>query len=373
MKRTPILIGCDAGAAGRDLLARRDLDLSWALTPAEIIAALTIEKPKMFLLREEMTSVLGTAPMPSATVVMVEPDGWLRREKYYRLGVTALVRASNRERILEAVSELTGLSFSRYPRVPYVDIVDVIDGDRHVYLETLELSTTGISVRYEEWMRVGANISVGFEMMDPPFRIPATVVRLDLEQPEPAAGICFCSVDDVARARLAAVVDMRQRELGPLPEPVGLTADLSGTFTLDLLASPTAALNDRLLLAEAEQGSVRLPSWMARVLASWTGLERSALRTGRPEFAGHAVDLRIELARARLDEGIPGRALADKILEFARQLGVHAAGSPQADLAQVPRIRAALLHGIYGTAAALRPRAASQSEARAQADRCSSN
>ena len=48
--RSPVLVVCDAGDAGRDLLSRRDLDLAWALTADEAEAALkeALADPSLF-------------------------------------------------------------------------------------------------------------------------------------------------------------------------------------------------------------------------------------------------------------------------------------------------------------------------------------
>ncbi|MEO1339141.1 MAG: hypothetical protein AAFV29_26095, partial [Myxococcota bacterium] len=92
--------------------------LRWALTLDEAKAVFAADPPRLVLARETMADdVLSHLPSGLPAVVLLEPDGWSRRERYAQAGATALVRANNRERILEAVSELTGLAFRVHPRI----------------------------------------------------------------------------------------------------------------------------------------------------------------------------------------------------------------------------------------------------------------
>src|SRR5437762_8614450 len=109
MKRTPILVCCDAGAAGRVLLARRDLDLRWALTFEEARAVVKSGFPRLVVMREEVAAglleTMREAKSTASSIVLLEEDGWSRYDGYLSRGATVLVRETNGRRILEAISE----------------------------------------------------------------------------------------------------------------------------------------------------------------------------------------------------------------------------------------------------------------------------
>jgi hypothetical protein len=365
MKSTRILVCSDAGAAGRDLLARRDVELDWALTPEESVAALQSLSPDAVVAREDFVLTLlrhgRRAIDGTPVVVLVEPDGWERRDRYFEAGATALVRASNRDRILEALSELTGLNSSVHPRVPYDDVVDIRLRGRRRFHEGVELSSSGVTVRDVEEVALGTTCEVTLVMMDPPYTFSAMVIRQQHEGAGRVTGLAFNAISDDERAMLLEQIAKKQRALEPLPEPVGLTADLSGsTFTLDLFtAMQGESSNERYheLLAElVEAGDdilqVRAPRWLRRVCRHLTELERRALSGGpAPEYALAALDMRIDLARSRAFNmrAVPSQKEVDLCLDFCRALAVDSVDSEVEDLAQVPRIRAELLREVYGT------------------------
>jgi len=174
-------------------------------------------------------------------------------------------------------------------------------------------------------------------------------------------GFAFNAISDDERAMLLDEIDRKRRALAPLPEPVGLTTDLSGsTYTLDLFTAMQGESSNRryhdilrqLLDAGEDIGAVRSPRWLRRVGRHLTELERRAL-TGRPapEFALAALDMRIDLARSRAFnlQATPTQKEVDLCLDFCRSLAIDAIDSGCEDLAQVPPIRADLLREVYGT------------------------
>jgi len=156
-------------------------------------------------------------------------------------------------------------------------------------------------------------------------------------------------------------IERKRRALEPLPEPVGLTADLSGsTYTLDLFTAMQGESSNtryyeilgQLLEAGEDMVEVRAPRWLRRVCRHLTELERRALIGGpAPDYAMAALDMRIDLARSRAFnfKAIPSQKEVDLCLDFCRALAVDALDSDAADLAQVPQIRAELLREVYGT------------------------
>lgn len=369
MKHPSILVCCDAGALGRELLTRRDIALDWALTPAEAVAVATARPPRLVVTREDWAlEFLRAVPdLGVPVIVLLEADGWERRQAYSDAGATALVRAGNKERIAEAIGELTGLSFPTHPRVPYQDVVDAWRGKDKLFLETIELSTSGVVVREFSGARVGDRLRLDFVMLDPPLTANAMVVRKDRDthNNQEVVGMCFVDLSDQERVRLERLIRGEVEKAEPLPEPIGLRPDLSGTYSLDLFATLGSEGDTafRVLLRAAEQGQAggqRLPHWLERVGRSLSLLERRALLTGEPDFASAAVDVRIGLARSLAESlrQLPTRDEGARALEFCRTLAEQSQGLPADHLSEVPQIRVGILRAVYGSI--LGPRTATQ-------------
>lgn len=360
-----LLICSDAGAAGRDLLARRDVALEWALTPEEAVAAVQRRLPHAVIAREEfaLSFLRHTTLRNIPVVILLEQDGWERRQVYFDAGATVLVQAGNRERIMEALSEVCGLSTPNYPRIPYADVVDVeLDGD-HQLLESVELSVTNLTVRDFPAVPIGSVCKVTFVMLEAPISMTALVTRHQPDLAGSITGLAFNAISDEERRTLLELIESKTRALDPLPDPVGLTADLSGsTYTLDLFtAMQGESDNDgyhhilrELMSAGDDLSGVQAPRWLKRVRRHLTELEERALTTGQaPDYAMAALDMRIDLARSRaaLMMDVPSPKEVELCLDFCRALAIDSIESDLRDLAQVAEIRAALLREVYGSIA----------------------
>jgi hypothetical protein len=360
MKR--ILVACDAGAAGRELLTRRDLDLGWALTAKEAEAWMKHKTPDVVLTREEIAPQVLDAvrkmKRSPACVVLLDPDGWDRRVGYFDGGATGLVQASNRARILEAVSNLTGLAFASHARVPFRDVVEVTWRRETHLLETRDLSTSGVAVSGMEGAVVGERLRVAFVMSEPQVVVDGVIVRRMREDGEHVIGVSFLDVDQRSFAGLEAIIEAELAKLPAVPEPVALTSDLAGTFTIDLNTmmaaqqKPEQGFREMLenVVSPSGESEQRLPRWLKRVEHSLTGIEREALLTREPAFASQAIDarIRIERARSRVDGHGPTQDDCKSVLDISRNLASDAASADAKVLADVPNIRAALLLGVYG-------------------------
>lgn len=343
---TRILVACDAGAAGRELLTRHDVELGWALTVEEAAAWTRVSRPEVVLTREELaTQILELSRAP--VVVLLEPDGWARRNQYFEAGATALVQATNRQRILEAISHLTGTSFASHARIPYSDVVEVRYGDDSFLCQTADLSMTGMAVHGLENLPIGARIDVSFVMNEPVVHVQGVVVRYGRRQGEPIAGISFSDVDFERAAEIEAIIDRERTSLPDIPEPTGLTTDLAGTFTLDLVTEGGA--RDRLAQALADDDGTRLPRWLERLASTLTDAERRALLDRRPTFASTALDARIRIAQACVAGEGPSRQDCVAIFELCRSLAEEPGADDETDLPDLPTIRGALLGAVYGT------------------------
>lgn len=354
MSSIPLLVCCDAGAAGRELLARRDMILRWALTPAEAKAVVAVDPPRLLLIRESMADdVLRDLPVGLPAVVLLEADGWARHKRYAEAGATALVRASNRERILEAVSELTGLAFRIHPRLSITEVINMTIGDDTYYLQAAEISASGIAVRNLPGARVGTRVTVELDFLEPPRALTAIVVRFGQDEGQVLAGLAFDGLNDIDRKALSTFIKDRETETR-MPEPEHLAED-PGTYSLDLFQhnGPDTRIFKDMMSASLFPivGAVgpRMPSWLERVADSLTEVERSSLRgTTEVPFAGPALDLRLTLAHTRARAGGQiSPALGQRVLEFSRTLANEGTSRPAEILHQITEIRAALLVEAY--------------------------
>lgn len=349
---------CDSGAAGRDLLVRRDLDLLWALTLDEAVAVLSRDDPELVLVREamaaEVLSHVRALSKRASVVVLLEPDGWANRAGYLKLGAAALAQSSGRARILEAVADLTGRTFPDHVRVPFTEFVEVQCETASRMAETTDMSNTGIGLRYVPEAKVGSAVRVNIDSLDPPLSLPAMVIRNSGE----TVGLRFLELEPAVRARLEHLVDVQNARF-PAPEmPEGLTVDLAGTFTMELFMGETFDLEGdrrfkKLLAAavlEGREGRDGWPRWLINIESKLTALERREF-TADPlvSHASAAVDLRITLARTRAEEPytFPTPQLVQQVLDFSRLLEDYPE-APVPDLADIAALRGQLLRAVYG-------------------------
>lgn len=355
------MIVVDAGAAGRDLLVRRDVELGWALNLPEAQAALERRRPRIVIARAESVHELmkgGQRLLERVpVVVLLSETHWATRERYFDVGATALVSLDSKARIMEAISELTGLPTRYAPRVPYPEVVDIGLLGSRMYLEATELGITGVSIRDFPPSRTGDLVEVSLVMMEPALNLSGMVVRSYIGRQGPVTEIAFNALNAQERAALEAFVSAEASRSAMFPEPVELTSDLSSTtFTLDLFQAmgSGSGLEQWLHILRQRQLSdteVRAPKWLVRVERELSDLERWVV-AGRkcPAFAHAALEMRIDLARAQAS--IVGanslKESCELALDFCRTLTTDAASSPASQLAYVPEIRAGILSQIYG-------------------------
>lgn len=358
MNDSTILIVTDAGAAGRALLGRKDLDTHWALTLDEALAVVEHAKPRACITREDMAmellEALKRTPHSPPVVVLLEQDGWERRDLYFGLGATALASELAAERILEAVSELTGISFRTNPRVPFASVLDATIDEEPLFLETVELSASGVAVRGMPEAQVGDRAELNFVMAEPPVTVTAMVVRTYEHGGETVAGMCFVGLDDERRRALNALVEEQAKAEAQAPDPVGFTADL-GAFTLDLNKTADSGEEGQkvylaMLRESAEHATVVMPSWLKRVQSALTSIEKTALVADEtfPSWALSSIAMRIHLKRERLNsEGPIAEAMLPKVVDHCLMIADQAQGAPSEVLVQAAQIRTALLREVY--------------------------
>jgi hypothetical protein len=359
MSTTSVLVVTDAGSAGRVLLGRRDVDVRWTLTVEEAVAVVRELHPAVCITREvqaesllkAFSEIRGAPPV----VVLLEDDGWERRHLYFGLGATALASERATDRILEAVSELSGVAFRTCPRVQWSQFLDAqVEGDA-CFLEAVDLSVSGVSVKNLPSPVVGMRADVSLDECDPPVLATAMVVRVFESGGETIAGMCFVGLEDADRRAIGQLVDVLARREPQLPEPVGFTTDLGGAFTLDLTESVGKGGDANRVYLNMLKEAVRpegapLPAWLERVKVGLTSIERRAVLSedGLPSWALASVLLRIHLKRERLDApiDIAEREMV-RVVEHCCLVAGEAEGAPRDVLCDVASIRAALLREVY--------------------------
>ncbi len=357
MNPISILVLTDAGAAGRELLLRRDLDLGWALTVEEALAALERRRPRVLVTREHLVaalfergrSLLSRVPV----VVLLEPDGWDRRGELFSLGATALASAASPARIFEAIAELTGIGTRYAPRAPYTEVVDVSFLGSRLFLEAAELGPSGVSIREFPPAQRGDRVEVGLIMLEPPLTVFGMVTRCQVGRSGSFTEVAFNALDDGERAQLERFVIEARRASAPLPEPVGLSEDLeAGTYTLDLFDSvPGGEAKGWIELLRRHRGGTRLPRWLGRVDRELAPVERRVVAgVSAPPFARATLETRVELAHAHafgLDEAHLSQ-LWRRAVDLCRALAACDSEVSEEHRAQIPEIRAGILARVYG-------------------------
>lgn len=287
-------------------------------------------------------------------VVLLEPDGWANRAAYLKMGAAVLAQSSGRQRILEAVAELTSRAFPDHVRVPFTEFVEIMCPQGSRMAETVDMSTTGMGLRYVPEAVVGDAVRIQVDSLDPPLSLPAVVIRNSND----TVGLRFLELEPALQKRLEHLVDVQSARFPPPEMPEGLTVDLAGTFTMELLESGTMDLEGdarfKNLLASAvvddKAGYEGWPRWLINIEKKLTDLERRDF--GADPMISHAaaaVDLRISLARIRSDEPytFPTPQLVQQVLDFSRLLEDYP-DAPDADLADISTLRGHLLRAVYG-------------------------
>lgn len=359
--RASVMVVCDAGAAGRELLARSDFDVFWALEPSEAVAVLQNQPPQVVLTREQMCeevlswSLAHRRRVP--VVVLLEAGNWGQRQAFLQKGAAALVEVASRDRILEAVSELTGRGFPAHVRVPFSEFVEVLDGRSTRLVETTDLSKTGLGLRYLPDASPGQTVRVQIDSLHPPLSLGAAVIRVD----EDTVGLRFVDNSDEVLERLETLVSALSKRNLLLEMPRGLTVDLLELSTRDLVVGEphqdVASFKMMLHHAVARPDGPRdgWPRWLVNLERRLTAIERRCLRQDSAVSpVAAAVELRIELARAHADPHIafPTAEHAQRVMEFCQRLTEHVEVATPRDLVDITLIRGRLLRAVYAAAVA---------------------
>lgn len=373
MTATQLLIASDAGAAGRVLLARRDLDLRWALTAREARAVLRGERTRVAVVTEELAGPVLAAlrrdasPPPSIILTREDRDHGAR---YTSAGATAVVPRSSSSAILGAISSITGLRFAAHPRVPYRGLLYVATAADKYFLESHDLSAEGIAIRGLPGAKVGLDVDVSLLDADPPIDARGRIVRTFPDDGETIAAVALTELGSGERRRMGSIVDEELRRLPALPDPSELSCDLPAVTTLDLrdlpegAKDPNAGARAQLRAAMEHRTHDPLPAWLQRVHDLLAPIERAGLLgMPVPPWVMAAVDQRLMLHQLSLglSEG-PGRdVLVGLALELCTTLAAESETASEELASEITVVRAGLLRDIY--APPRRARAGSESAA----------
>jgi hypothetical protein len=375
-KPVALLVCGNAGAVGGELLRRRDVVTYWTLTPEETVAVAKHASPDVILVREDHAPAVleGARSLRSPVIVLLENDGWSRRQDYFSAGATALVQATAGPRILEAISELTGLTFARLPRVLYETAVEVEIGGQARLLNTVNLSASGVcieGIRLEE-QALGARVS--FPLLEPPLTLEALVVRTHHDGRHSLGGLAFVNPSAVAQDRLRALVeaeisrDEKAAITVEVPEhldPISMALDevkLGGDEAVEALKNKLRDLHlesKRDGQLHARRAPPRTGSVASRNIEAALSPSERALVLGEPspDWAGPALHARLKLHVERRERGAPSPRTVQDALTLCRTLGRGAADAPA--VVEVAAVRASLLREVYADAPRSRHGAAS--------------
>ncbi|MCB9653691.1 MAG: PilZ domain-containing protein [Deltaproteobacteria bacterium] len=350
----PVLVYGDVSDAGFELLARRDLDLRWALNLEEAVAV-TRSLPLSLVLTSDAFALdyLTSADVgarPAVIVLVHGQTGWQQRERFRTEGALALVSAHDRTSVVAAISEVTGLAFRYFPRVPFQGVVDVAHRGETFFLPGLDLSASGISVRDFPTAETGDVVEISFDVEDRPVSVSAMVIRSFEHDGARCVGLSFLSLPSDVRHRIARVVESEKSVAEDAWRGATVTGLMPGSETMDVIHELGRGETANQTYFEMLRHAVRsrsktvavLPSWLGEIRGRLVSEERRFLRgEAASSWAEATVSARIDLGRQSMggeDEPAYGAAI-----ELCALLGEQAAGSSAEVLAQVTQVRADLL------------------------------
>ncbi|MCK6545862.1 PilZ domain-containing protein [Myxococcota bacterium] len=389
-KHTAILVLGDPGPVRQELLARGDVETLWVSHASDVLAVLREGRPAVCLVSADLPSdevqrvleqLAAHGRIPA--ILLVDPYG-TSIDPRLAARAAAIVPHHRADSILALVSLHTGLSFTRDPRADIEALVRVYLDEEEYVLETSNLSVSNVTIRNFPPVREGTMVYVELELSGVTVIAEARVIAFAEEDGLPAATLSFVRINRAQRERIMRVVESVRRASVKPKSPVhelfeDLTADLGAVEALktsDIVPEELRSSID--LCADHELDQLRAwmdtdarahdaPEWLTRVSQEMTAIERLAVRGGDvPAWVSPALKMRLCLARARFASS-PGSGdlilpdapkipstVADEAYRMFVRLGTEQAAAPDALVAQISRIRAALLRDLL--AAGPRPK-----------------
>ncbi|MBK8014561.1 MAG: PilZ domain-containing protein [Deltaproteobacteria bacterium] len=360
--RVAILVYGDVEDAAFELLIRDDVDLRWAMSLDEASAVTRVVRPPLVLTSDAfaLSYLEANRSVGPATLVLIhELERWSSVEVFRDAGALGLVGVHDRAGVVAAISEVTGIPFRVHGRIPWRSVVDTQFDGRTRFLDSIDLSVSGISLVGFPRARRGDRAELTFDVGSRLVTVTAAVVRTFEFEGRSAAGLSFVSLTPEDRERVLAEVYAEQKQVQETWGRVRAPRYGAGTQTLDLVRelghdeSANFTYFDMLRAVVRKEESMALPRWLERIR---TSLVREEVRMllGQPSctWAETTIRMRIDLGRQALNRD--AEMAYSAALDLCTSLTETAAGSPDDVLAQVAQIRADLLRAI-GVSVACRP------------------
>lgn len=376
-----ILVVGDPGPFRRELLLHREIEVLWAGTVDEALAMARNARLDGCIISPEFTSdgpsrehlrPLMRALVPSPVIVLVASDAG--SPGFGGDHPPHVVEVGEVESLVRLLAERTGLRFARFPRADLILPASVVMAGRHFSLQTINISVCGVAVRGFPPAPVGARAHLILEVEGKALHLSCRVVRWFDHQGVRSAGLTFVDLGEAQRTVIGRAVEKELRWIpGQRLDAETLFGDLGlddgggarPLRTVDVGKEPFSEyvplageleLDDLCRLIAGEPASSDVPLWMIDLASELTEVEAVAARGApAPEWAKDALRLRVALARTRgssWERKVPS-VLRDDAYRLFERLKTEAAGQPGAVMAQIGKIRAALLREIVSVA---RPR-----------------
>jgi len=352
-----------------ELLEHREIETRWATTAAEVAQSLRKSKVDACVVapdfREKDVVWLVKQSLGQAPCLVLVTDPRERADWPCDLA-TAVVPVAEVDSVVMLLAQHTGLRLARYPRAD-MQVPVLVDLHGRVYERTTrDLSLSGVGITDFPKAPVGARADLVIRLEGTSVHLRGRLIRWIDDEDGHAAGLNFLDMSEGARTIVQAAV---QKALSKLPlqwEIDGLFGDLaldavSGSRALrtqDVARSPLPAFVPRTAdmeipmvqaLLDGDAGPGDAPPWLVDLVHHLTGVEAAAAR-GRPAppWALAVLKIRINLARVRdkFPDRPPPSALIDDAYRMFERLRRETEHETGAILAQVRRIRAALLRDM---------------------------
>lgn len=387
MKRGTILVLGDPGPVRNDLLMRSDLEMLWMSRIQDALAVLRETTPNICLIGPELNTqdarqfMLTVAPRNLPCVLMVDPKQKCSVLPAHAAHAAAVIPLPQIESVLALVGFHTGLAFAKDARAlieasARVTILTVAGAEEYL-LETANLSVSGVAIKGMPKCAAGTPVKLQIDLPFGTVTARAKVVRWSQDGSKQLGGLAFTELAMVDRERIQKLIESARRESPGLSVQI---AELFGDITIDTeppVALSTSDIHSSLDLPQVESlfdvGSElailmrwaktdafdpSVPEWLQALARNLTPIEGVALvRDASPEWVMQAMRMRVCLARARAQcgEGRLPSVLSNGAYTTFVRLADCANGATPVVVAQVAKIRAALLRDLLGSSRMVRP------------------
>lgn len=361
-KAATVLVLGDPGPFRKELLVHKEIDVLWAsevVDAKKILATTSVDACIVSPDLHEQIPGLESHLVHVPCIALCSTD-----ERNTRPNFRSVVEVEQVDSLVALLSEHTGLQFARYPRAEVSAPVVVRHGGNTHRLESIDLSLSGIAIARFPAAQIGTRVGLTLELGDAKVTLDARVVRWFEHNGQRTAGLTFVHIEeDDQRVIAAAVKDVlqwapqQQLSADALFGDLGLDAlSPPALCTLDVVTSPTPAFVLRTqdlelprLCQLLDGEAIEAPDWLTRLAEDLTAVEAAAARDRPcPSWAPRVLRLRIHLAFANSTECIAKTpsALLDEAYRAFEALKFESHGQSGSLIAQIGRIRAALLRSI---------------------------